>query len=124
MKTKKIPISLIIYLIAEKTIASSWCTTIFCWNEDWLKVVKDNLPDNIIGSDKLIEVIMWYTSFFLPYAWIFAFVALIYAWFLYITSAANEENAEKAKKIVGFVALWIVLITLSYSLVSLFINIT
>ena len=96
--------------------------TVFCWWEDWLKAVKENLPDNVIWSDSLTEVIMWYVAFFLPFAGLFAFVALIYAGFLYVTSAANEENAEKAKNIVIYVWVWILLIFLSYSIVALFIN--
>ena len=102
--------------------ACKW-DTVFCESESsWLTAVKENLPKNVIWSDSLTEVIMWYVGFFLPFAGLFAFVALIYAGFLYVTSAANEENAEKAKNIVIYVWIWMLLIFLSYSIVALFIN--
>lgn len=103
--------------------AATWCTTVFCWWADWLKAVKESLPDNIIKSESLVEVVMWYTSFFLPYAGLFAFLALVYSGFLYVTSPINEEWAKKAKDILRYVVIWIILIFLSYSIVALFINI-
>ena len=122
---KKKTIALFVWLLSAKIVnAASWCTTIFCWWEDGLKAVKDNLPDNIIASDRLTQVIMWYAAYFLPYAWLFAFLALVYAWFLYVTSAANEENTETAKKIITYVAVGIILILLSYSITAFFINIS
>jgi len=66
---------------------------------------------------------MGFVNYFLPFLWIFAFVALVYAGFLYVTSAANEENADKAKNIMIYVVLWVVLVFMSYSIVSLFFNI-
>lgn len=112
-----------VFILYNIWLAASWCTTVFCWWENWLQAVKENLPENIIRSESLIEVVMWYTSFFLPYAGLFAFLALVYAGFLYVTSPINEDWAKKAKTILNWVILWIILIFLSYSIVALFINI-
>ena len=124
MKIKNLLAATLFFFSNFVLATTSKCSTVFCWWEDWLQAVKDNLPEKIIGSDKLIEVIMGYASFFLPYAWVLAFLALIYAWFLYITSAANEKWAEDAKKILIDVAIWIILILLSWSIVSFLTNVT
>ena len=55
---------------------------------------------------------------------IFAFVAFLWAGFLYITSFASEENNEKAKKIMTYAAIGIIVILLSYILTDFFINAT
>lgn len=100
--------------------------TVFNW--DWLTTagVKETIKDSNIWiwtSDNLRAVILWYVDFFMPYLWVFWFIALVYAGFLYVTSAANEENTDKAKNIIIYVILWIILVFLSYSIVSLFFNI-
>ena len=126
-KIKKCLALLIFSLYQNATVMAAdkpkECSTVFCWWWDWLKPVKDNLPDNIIWSERLSEVVMWFLAYFLPFAWLFAFMALVYAWFLYVTSATNDKNAETAKDIVIYVAIWILLIFLSYSIVAVFINI-
>lgn len=99
---------------------------VFSWS--WLTTdgVKEAIKDSNVGiwtSDRLWDVILWYVDYFMPFLWIFAFVALVYAWFLYVTSAANEENADKAKNIIIYVATWVILVFLSYSIVSLLFNV-
>ena len=123
LKTKMKILKLVFFFTI--TASQAFAETVFCpdWNcgltTQW---IKENLPQWVIKSDSLSEVILAYISFFMPFLSIFAFVSLVYAGFLYVTSSANEENAEKAKKIVGYVGLGIILVFLSYSIVSLFIN--
>lgn len=88
-----------------------------------LKSVFDLLPGSgLIQSDNLIEVILGWVRVILTLVGTLAFVAFVWAGFLYITSFANEENAEKAKKILIWTAIGIVVILLAYTFTSALIN--
>lgn len=76
----------------------------------------------IIEHKSIITVILSWVKLGLMLAGVIAFVAFVWAGFLYLTSFANEENAEKGKKIMVWAAIGIVIILFSYVLVNFFIN--
>lgn len=76
----------------------------------------------IIPSDNLVAVILGWVKFALALVGTIAFVAFIWAGFLYITAFGNEENAEKGKKILIWTAIGIIIIIVSYALTSALIN--
>ena len=89
------------------------------------EILKDKVKDNLQGVSKaesLFDLIMGWISFFLPYAGLFAFVGILYAGFLYLTGFANEENIEKAKKILMWSIIGLILIFMAYAIVSTFIK--
>lgn len=58
----------------------------------------------------------------LLFAGIIAVVFIIYGGYLYITSAGNEESAEKGKNTMVNAIIGIVIIVLSYVIVNVIVN--
>lgn len=73
-------------------------------------------------SDSIIAVALGWVNFSLPFAGLSAFVGLVYAGFLYLTSFGNEEQSGKAKNILLWVALGIILIFSAYAITSTLIG--
>lgn len=67
------------------------------------------------------SIIKW-TNFFLGFLALVAMIALIYAGFLYVTAAGNDEQAGKAKKIIIWVVSGIIVILLAFALVNTLIE--
>lgn len=111
-------------------LASMWCAqvlaydSVYCRNpwdcSWWVERIEGSLPENIY-TGTLIEVIFGFLKKLLPYVLLAAFIALIYAWVLYITVGAWSK-ADDAKKIIKFVAYWIILIMLSYSILTFLVG--
>jgi len=78
----------------------------------------------IIRNDNLIAVVLGWVNFFLVLLGTAAFVSFVWAGGLYLTAFANEQNAEKAKKIMQFSGIGIIVILMSYALVSTLIRAT
>ncbi len=55
---------------------------------------------------------------------VIAFVAFVWAGFLYVTSFANEENNEAAKKTIIYTSIGIIVILISYAAVDTLIRAT
>ena len=91
---------------------------------DWgLNVLETMIPGTgIISNPSFSIVVLAWVKFFLILAGIIAFIAFLWAGAMYLTSFANEENAEKGKKIMIYTAIGIIVILMSYVLVNLFIN--
>ncbi|KKR07820.1 MAG: hypothetical protein UT55_C0088G0004 [Candidatus Peregrinibacteria bacterium GW2011_GWE2_39_6] len=82
----------------------------------------EDSPDNITsatggeGSFKsLARTIVNFALYFLGFI---ATVMIIYGGLLYVTAAGNEENAQKAKKILMYAIIGIVIILLSFAIVN------
>ena len=76
----------------------------------------------VITERGIVKVILAWVKFFLVIAGVVAFAGLVYAGFLYLTAFTNEENGEKAKKIIIFTIIGIIVILFSYVIVDLFIS--
>lgn len=70
------------------------------------------------GSTELREVALKIINFFLGFLGILALIMVIYGGFLYVSSAGNQENTEKAKKILLYAAIGIIVIAVSFALVN------
>ncbi|MBU0981705.1 pilin [Patescibacteria group bacterium] len=57
-------------------------------------------------------------NFFLGFLGFVATVMVIYGGVLYVTSAGNEENVQKAKKILMYAVVGIVIILISFALIN------
>ncbi|MFA6458002.1 MAG: hypothetical protein WCV72_01250, partial [Patescibacteria group bacterium] len=73
---------------------------------------KGNTYGDAIGS------ITGWTNFTLPFVGVIAIAALIYAGFLYLTAAGNEDQAKKAKNIIIWVVIGIIIIFSAYAIVN------
>ncbi|MCF7845719.1 MAG: hypothetical protein K9L85_00600 [Candidatus Peribacteraceae bacterium] len=81
-----------------------------------LQTFKANYKGNSYGS--AIGTITGWTNFVLPFVGVIAIAAIIYAGFLYLTAAGNEEQTKKAKNIIMWVVIGIILIFSAYAIVN------
>ena len=70
----------------------------------------------------LRQFLINWTNWFLGFLALIAMIALIYSGFLYVTAAGNDEQADKAKKIIIWVVIGIIVILLAYALVNTLIT--
>ena len=75
---------------------------------------------SLTSTGSLRDLIFKYVNFALPYLALAAFIAFVYAGFLYVTAYGQEEQVGKAKKIMLYAVIGIVLVILSYGIVQLF----
>jgi hypothetical protein len=96
-------------LVAEPTFAASLIDS------------SDN-PDIISGATNAQgdakELLKTMLNFFLSFLGFVATMMVIYGGVLYVTSAGNDENVGKAKKILIYAFVGIVLILLSFAIVN------
>lgn len=66
------------------------------------------------------DLIIKYINFSMPYLALAAFVGFVYAGFLYVTAYGVEEQIQKAKKILIYAVVGLVLVIVSFSIVQFF----
>lgn len=66
----------------------------------------------------MINVINWVNSFL----WIIVTILIIYAGFQFIFSFGDDEKVTKAKKVIIYVIVWIVLLVVNFLIMTFFIN--
>jgi len=91
--------------------------------EEGLDILRPLLDDTGIGNEGgLITAILFWVRILLILSGVLAFVAFVWAGFLLITHFASEENTDKAKKVVLYAAVGIIVILFSYVLTNFFIT--
>lgn len=70
------------------------------------------------GETGLRGIVLKIVNFFLTFLGLLAVVMVIYGGFLYVSSAGNEESVGKAKKILLYAGLGIIVIIVSFALVN------
>ena len=79
-------------------------------------------PDNITqatgGEGSFRALARTIVNFFLYFLGFIATVMIIYGGVLYVTSAGNDENVQKAKKILMYAITGIIIILLSFAIVN------
>lgn len=70
------------------------------------------------GQTGLRGLVLTIINFFLTFLGLLAVIMVIYGGFLYVGSAGNEENVNKAKKIILYAVIGIVVIIISFALVN------
>ncbi len=91
--------------------------------EGGIAILKPELEGSGIETEAtLIQAIMFWTKILLIICGVVAFVAFVWAGFLFITSFASEENQEKAKKIMIYAGIGIIVILLAFVLTNFFIK--
>lgn len=70
------------------------------------------------GQTGLRGIVLTIINFFLTFLGLLAVVMVIYGGFLYVGSAGNEENVNKAKKILLYAVVGIIVIIVSFALVN------
>lgn len=83
-------------------------------------LAKDSLSSTgITHTDNLGDYIKKLVNFSLPYLTLAAFVGYVAAGFLYVTSFGNEEMMGKAKKILIWSTVGLILVILSFAITNL-----
>lgn len=77
-------------------------------------------PTGVAGTADFSDLILKYVNFALPFLALAAFAGFVYAGFLYVTAYGNDEQLQKAKKILIYAVVGLVLVILSFSIVQLF----
>lgn len=99
-----------------------FCNNNECSYQSWLEAVKW-LINNMVINKTLSEFIQDVIIYLLSFISIIAVIYIIYAWFSIMIWWWNDEAIKKAKKTIIHVIVWIIIIWLSYSIVSFIINI-
>ena len=81
-----------------------------------LKEFAKSYKGNQYGS--AIGMVTGWTNFLLPFVGAIAIAAIVFAGFLYLTAAGNQEQTEKAKKIIIWVVIGIIIIVSAYAIVN------
>ncbi len=74
----------------------------------------------VTHTETLGALIIKYVNFALPYLALAAFVGFVVAGFMYVTAYGNEEQLGKAKKILIWSIVGLLLVIASYSIVQFF----
>ena len=84
-----------------------------------LKPDRRDCPPNIICDDTtdIQEIAANLLNWILGFVGIIAVIMFIYAGFLYLTAGGNDENTGKAKKIMLYTIIGIILIFIAYTIV-------
>lgn len=78
----------------------------------------DFVDDLTGGESDLKALLNTILSYFLGFLGFVCVVMVIYGGILYVTSAGNDENVGKAKKILLYAGIGVILIMVSFALVS------
>ena len=83
--------------------------------------IKQALGESSVTSTGSVrDLIFKYVNFALPLLALAAFVGFVYAGFMYVTAYGSEDQIGKAKKLMIYSVIGLILVILSYSIVQLF----
>lgn len=86
------------------------------------RIAKQKLDNTISKERSLKNLIIGWTQFALSITAVLAVVALVWAGVLYVTDMGDGSNSEKAKKIMLYVGIGIIVILGSYAIVNTLMN--
>jgi len=90
-----------------------------CWSWWFIIYWGTHICENITDNAKIITVLInWLNSFVA----LVIVIMLIYAWFLVMTWWWDEEKNKKAKNIIIYVWIWLLILFASYVIMTFFIN--
>ncbi len=94
-----------------------YCNGTPCWLKDWVNEVRAwviDMETNRWFSDYIQDIAIYVLSFIS----IIAVIYLMYAGFIVLTSAWDEEKLKKTKSIIIYVIIWIIIIWLAWPILS------
>lgn len=93
-----------------------------CGGGDCLVAPDAGEYSGIVATTSIREAIINWTNFFLGFLALIAMIILIFAGFMYITAAGNDEQAKKAKNTIMWVVIGIIIILIAYAFVNTLIT--
>ncbi len=83
----------------------------------------NDAPDEVPSDTGFREAIVNFLNFLLTFLGLIAIAFIIYAGFLFIVAGGDEEQVGKAKKIIIYAGIGIIVILLSYAIVEFFVSV-
>ncbi len=74
----------------------------------------------VTSNNSVIDLVIKFVNFVLPFLALGSFVGFVYASFLYVTAFGNDDQVQKAKKTMIYVVIGLLVVILSFSIVNLF----
>ncbi len=94
-----------------------YCQDGECSLDEWIDVVKRDLND-LETTRTASQYVQDIVRYLLTFITIIAVFYIIYAWFKILTSAGSDDEITKSKTTIVSVLVWIVIIWLSYAIVT------
>ena len=91
-----------------------------CVNDGGEDCAKSYAKSSVASTGNIRDLIFKYVNFALPLLALAAFTGFVYAGFLYVTAYGSEDQTAKAKKVMIYAVIGLVLVILSFSIVQLF----
>jgi hypothetical protein len=111
---------------AESIFSDTWelpyCDSNECGYQQWVNKVK-TMVDDVETSQTLSQYIQSVVIYLLTFITIIAVIYIIYAWFRIMIWWWSDDALKNSRKTILNVAIWIVIIWLSYSIVAFIIDI-
>lgn len=84
-------------------------------------LLKDELSGTgITHTDTFSDLVIKYINFILPYITLAAFAGLVWSGFLYVTAYGDDEQITKAKTIIMWSIVGLILVIISFAVVRFF----
>ena len=85
-----------------------------------MEIIKENIDSTgIAHTDNVRDFVKKMINFALPYLALAAFLGYVAAGFMYVTAFGNDEQIEKAKNILIWSSVGIIIVILSYAVTDL-----
>lgn len=78
--------------------------------------------DGISGTRSLLNLLVGWGNFILPYIVVIAALSLIYGALLFVTAGGNSDNVDKGKKIIIWSIIALILVMSSFAIVNTIVN--
>jgi len=99
--------------ILVRNTYEAWCRW---WdNLFWWSYICQDIKSN---ANIISNIINWLNSFI----FIIVVILVVYAWFLIMISNGEQEKTNKAKKMIIYIALWLVLLFANYIILTFFMS--
>lgn len=109
----------IYYLLSVHAFAVDSSPRINCYGLPWCPDGNKAVPSAPNVSDNsFTQAIVDTISFVMPYVAIFAIIAVMISWVMYLLSAGDEDKVNRAKKWIIWSLLWVLLSISSWYIIS------
>lgn len=104
------------------TFWNNWEVNLCKWNDCtmqwWQDEVKKALWNDIETDKKFSEYIVDVVKYILTFVSLIAVIYIMYAWFMILTWAWDEEKIKSSKKTILYVIIWMIVIWFAYSITA------
>lgn len=94
-----------------------------CGFEKWVEMVKNWKINSVRTEGTVVSYIQDVVRYLLWFLMVITVLIIIYAWTIILTASGNDDKVEKAKKIITYAIIWLIVIFLSYPLSAFVIDV-